>query len=135
MILIVCLDDNGGMLFNHRRQSRDRVLNQQILELTQGSKLWMSDYSAKLFAGTDAPQICVEQEFMQKAGSGEYCFLENGPAAPFADRIEKILAFRWNRVYPADQSFDVPLQQWHMEAAREFAGSSHEKITLEVYVK
>ena len=25
MILIVCVDDNKGMMFNHRRQSQDRV--------------------------------------------------------------------------------------------------------------
>ena len=25
MILIVCIDDNKGMMFNHRRQSQDRV--------------------------------------------------------------------------------------------------------------
>ena len=26
MILIVCIDDNKGMMFNHRRQSQDGVL-------------------------------------------------------------------------------------------------------------
>ena len=26
MIVIACLDDNGGMMFNHRRQSQDRML-------------------------------------------------------------------------------------------------------------
>ena len=27
MKLILCVDDKGGLAFNHRRQSRDRVLN------------------------------------------------------------------------------------------------------------
>ena len=30
MRVIVCVDDNGGMLFNHRRQSRDRVLCERV---------------------------------------------------------------------------------------------------------
>lgn len=33
MIVIACLDDNGGMMFNHRRQSQDSVLRAHIAEL------------------------------------------------------------------------------------------------------
>ena len=31
MTLIVCLDDNLGMMFNRRRQSRDRVLIAELM--------------------------------------------------------------------------------------------------------
>ena len=31
MIVIACLDDNGGMMFNHRRQSQDRVLRWSVV--------------------------------------------------------------------------------------------------------
>ena len=41
MKLIVCLDDNKGMMFNKRRQSRDRVLIENILELRKGEKLYI----------------------------------------------------------------------------------------------
>lgn len=41
MIVIVCLDDKGGMMFNHRRQSRDKSLCAQILRLTKHSILHM----------------------------------------------------------------------------------------------
>ncbi len=34
MILIVCVDDNKGMMFNHRRQSQDRVLRRHILDMS-----------------------------------------------------------------------------------------------------
>ena len=47
MILIVCVDDHNGMMFNHRRQSQDRVLRADILELTDGKKLWMNAYSLR----------------------------------------------------------------------------------------
>ena len=35
MNLIVCLDDNGGMMFGGRRQTRDRLVNRHILEMTK----------------------------------------------------------------------------------------------------
>ena len=37
MKLIVCMDDKNGMAFNHRRQSRDRVLAKRIMELTENA--------------------------------------------------------------------------------------------------
>ena len=49
MRLIVCLDDKNGMAFNHRRQSRDRIVTEKIEELAKGSVLRLSPYSAKLF--------------------------------------------------------------------------------------
>ena len=44
MQVIVCVDDGMGMLFNHRRQSRDRVLIQRILEITKGKQIFMNTY-------------------------------------------------------------------------------------------
>ena len=49
MKLIVCLDDNKGMMFNNRRQSRVRVLIENVLELCKGEKLYTNEYSSKLF--------------------------------------------------------------------------------------
>ena len=60
MIRIVCVDDHNGMMFNHRRQSQDRVLRADILELTGGKKLWMNAYSRKQFAESDAEKILGE---------------------------------------------------------------------------
>ena len=50
MIIISCVDDDMGMMFNHRRQSQDRVLRERVLEATKGKKLWMNHYSAKQFS-------------------------------------------------------------------------------------
>ena len=33
MIVMVCVDDKNGMMFNKRRQSQDRVLRQHMLVL------------------------------------------------------------------------------------------------------
>ena len=39
MTLIVCVDDNMGMLFNHRRQSKDVVVRERILKQAEGKHL------------------------------------------------------------------------------------------------
>ena len=49
--------------------------------------------------------------------------------------MQKIILYRWNRVYPADLYFDIDLKNWHIKESNDFAGSSHDKITEEVYVK
>ena len=135
MIVITCVDDNGGVLFNHRRQSSDRVVRQRILDICKGSKLWMSSYSAREFENTDAPEINVEDEFLSEAAKGEYCFVEGDDLKPYEKWIERIILIHWNRVYPADVYFDFPLNEhgWKRVSCEEFTGYSHDKITVETY--
>ncbi len=135
MYLIVCLDDNNGMQFHNRRQSRDRVVLEKILDMTEGGKLWMSADSARLFAGREAPQIQVAEDGLSVAGAGEYLFWEDGPVGMYQDRIERVYVFRWNRVYPADLHFDFMLPRENLKYQEDFSGFSHDKITLEVYEK
>ena len=135
MILTVCVDDRGGLLFNGRRQSQDRVLRERLLELTGGRPLWMSPYSAGQFAGQVAPNVTVDAACLDRAGPGEFCFAEEGGLAARAERVEGVVLCRWNRVYPADTYFDLPLEGWTLTERGEFAGSSHETITLEVYAR
>lgn len=133
MNVIVCLDDKNGMMFNGRRQSRDRVLYQRVADMTRGTRLWMSPYSAPLFPPEKVPQAAVSADFLAQAGVGEFCFVEDAPLTPCAEKLERVILFRWNRVYPADVRFDLPLEGWRRTETAEFAGSSHEKITMEVY--
>ncbi len=137
MILIVAVDEDKGMMFNRRRQSKDRALRERILSLAKGGKLWMNTYTRRQFPEDAQGEILVDEEFLEKAGPGDYCFLENIPAAPYEDRIEKIILFWWNRKYPSDTWFDIDLEGggWKLSETREFFGSSHEKITEEVYVR
>lgn len=129
MILIVCVDNKNGMMFNNRRQSRDRILIERIKSITAGKKLWMNAYSAPLFDGG----ICIDEDFQNKAAEGEFCFTEN--EKPLADKIERIILYKWNRDYPADMYFDLDLSGWRLIASKDFKGYSHEKITEEIYVK
>ena len=49
MIGIVCLDQKNGMYFNERRQSRDRYVIRDIVEMTKDAVLHINSYSVDLF--------------------------------------------------------------------------------------
>lgn len=133
MIIIICLDDQRGMMFNHRRQSSDRMVTERIQTLCQGKRLWMKPYSDKLYGSLDGIDISVEDDFLSLAGSGEFCLVETERLSPFAEKIEKILIYWWNRTYPADFYFDLDLSRYVMTGREELEGYSHEKILEETY--
>lgn len=123
MKLIVCLDDNNGMMFNNRRQSRDRVLIENVLELCKGEKLYTNEYSSKLFP-ENTVEICGNAE-------NGFCFAENFTIDE--EKIDELIIYKWNRVYPADAYFTISLENWNLIETVDFEGSSHEKITREIY--
>lgn len=136
MKIIVCLDDRNGMLFNNRRQSTDRVLNEKIVELTCESTLWLHPFSQRLFEGM-SDNICIDERYLELAGQGEFCFIETVDVMPDTKSIEQIIVFRWNRVYPADVRFPAQLLDRfrRKDEILTFPGSSHDKISMEVYSK
>lgn len=136
MNLIVCIDDKNGMAFHQRRQSMDRMLRENIMQLCGDKPLWMDAYSARQFADRPAEILLREDAAcLEKAEPGEYCFVETVDPAPYAGCVEKLILYKWNRHYPADLYFTISLSDWKLEQQTEFAGSSHEKITREVYGK
>lgn len=134
MILIACVDDNLGMAFNRRRQSQDRELRRRLLERTGDSPIWMRPYSARQFDGAE-DRVRADEDFLTKAGPGAFCFVELDSPAPWADRIEQVMLYRWNRSYPSDLRFDLNLEGWRFESRTEFPGFSHEQITEEIYTR
>ena len=50
MTVIVCLDNANGMMFNHRRQSRDANVVKDILKTINGASLLIAPYSESLFS-------------------------------------------------------------------------------------
>ena len=128
MKLIVCIDDKNGMLFNKRRQSRDKILIENVLELCKGEKLYTNDYSATLFPENS---VAVRENF--DAVEKGFVFAENFMVDE--DKIQEIIIYKWNRVYPADTFFNISLDNWNLTETVEFVGSSHEKITRERYVR
>lgn len=134
MIAAVCIGERDGMLFNHRRVSRDRAQQENLLAFCGAGRLWMNGYSAPLFDWA-AERVTVDEDFLRKAEPGEVCFVENRPLAPLAGQVEAVVLYRWNRAYPADVRLDLDLSDFMLAERTEFPGVSHEKITREVYRK
>lgn len=137
MIVIACLDDNGGMMFNRRRQSQDRTLRERIVEMSCNASLWMNHYSASQFDAANIPHLNIDDAFLREAVDGDFCFVEDALLAPYERWIEKLIIFKWNRTYPADQYFDLALTPdcWKLNEVTKFEGHSHDLITMEVYTK
>ena len=131
MQVIITVENRNGMLFNHRRVSRDQKISERILAYCKEKRLWMNPYSAKLFENN--PQIRVSETFLEQKDA--ICFVEDQDVTPYLPEIDTIILFHWNRDYPADFFFTVDLSEWNRIHQEEFAGKSHEKITMEVYKK
>ena len=137
MRIVVCLDEHDGMLFNRRRQSKDSAVRQHMLDMCADSVLWMNRYSAAQFSEEDMGKdiIIAVENFLDKAGPNDYCFLENKDISAYADQVKQVIVYRWNRAYPRDMTFPTKLfsRKWKLVSREDFPGNSHERITQEVY--
>ena len=140
MKIILCVDDNMGMLFNNRRQSRDRKVVEDVFYMTD--RVWIHPFSEILFqkelqtiAGNEGKRMIVDEDFLKKAMVGEYCFVENQELMLYSNDIQQIVLYCWNRKYPSDFKLDLDLSKWEPVEITEFIGNSHEKITKIVYEK
>lgn len=133
MIVITPADNALGVGFNHRRQSRDRILNQKTLEISAGNPLWLHPNSVFLFP--DNEWICIDDDPLDQAEEQDYCFAEAQNLAPWKDKIEQLILMRWNRDYPADTYLGLDLKHdFELTGSEEFAGFSHDVITMETYM-
>lgn len=139
MKIIVCLDDYGGMLFNSRRQSRDRVLIDDVMSDIGVEKLYILGFSESLFSAYEGRYEVVD-DFSKLANSAEsaencVCFVENVSVAKLLEKISAVTVYYWNRVYPRDFVFDINLEKegFSLKSTHEFEGYSHENIKKEVY--
>ena len=134
MKIIVCLDDNDGMLFNYRRQSMDIVLRQRVCQITNGHTLWMNTYSAGQFSDF-SEEIAVDEDFLEKALEDDYCFIEDADISSYVSKVNTVIIYRWNRNYPQDTRFPISLfsNKWRLSNTYDFIGHSHNRITEEVY--
>ena len=119
MILMACVDGRNGMAFNCRRQSRDRAVRADLLAEVGEACLWVSGATARQFPAEEQSRLCVDESFLEKAGPGEPCFVEDRSVAPFAGRVERVV---------------LSLEGWTLARREEFPGFSHEIITKEVYI-
>lgn len=135
MNIIICLDDNNGMMFNKRRQSQDRILRADLKEFIKDKDLYMNNYSYKLYKDIDNGNIKVSENFLEQCTENDFCLVEDKLLNNYINKINNIIIYKWNRIYPSDLYFDINLisNSWELLETKEFQGSSHEKITRIIY--
>lgn len=92
MSIIVVVDDNYGMMFNHRRQSKDHFLSSKILEISQYTFLRMAPYSKELF-DVLPDNVVVSESFLDKAAAGDICFVEDRALLPYVKKLTQFTYF------------------------------------------
>lgn len=137
MELIVCVDDNFGMMFNKRRQSSDIEVTKAIINLCKNKILYIDSYSKKLFDEIGYRDYNILEDTNLIFPKNSCCFSEKAVPCFVKNQVKKIVLFKWNRIYPADLHFDIDLKNdnWKLISSEEFKGHSHEKINMEVYEK
>ncbi len=132
MKIIICLDNNNGLMFNNRRQSKDSKVIENIFETIGSANLYINDFSADIFADRNVIKC---NDFLEKCQKDDYCFVENTDFEKYIDKINTIIIYRWNRSYPFDKKLNTGfLISFHLENSTDFAGTSHGKITREEYL-
>ncbi len=132
MIAVICLDDNNGMLFNNRRQSRDKEVICDLIEYSGSKKILINEFSKSLFADYEN-NILISDTFLTDAEENDICFVENVDLNEYKDKINTLIIYKWNRVYPADFYFNLNLSSYKLIETKDFKGNSHDKITREIY--
>lgn len=138
MYFIFCIDDKDGLLFNKRRQSSDKVLTRNVVDLAAGTLIRMAPCSAGLFKDYPDANITISKYPERDALKGEFCFMERNLAeTPDLNQVEGIILYCWNRLYPADTILNRAMFRETFKHAPEniieFPGDSHEKIRREIY--
>ncbi len=131
MNIAICIDKSGGILFGGRRLSQDSALRMKLIEIVSDDNLLMNEYSAKQFEANE--KIKIYEDFLSEANENDICFIENVEVP--MDKVSEIYLFNWNRNYPADTYFEFEPKGLGFKRIKkeDFVGSSHKKITLEVY--
>ena len=129
MTLYICLDDRNGLRFNKRRQSRDAALLEDIRSRLSGNLL-ITPFSEKLIQEAGIPYVLPPEP-------AEDFFCEDIPGPEILERCSTVVIYRWNRHYPSDVRWEPDLEErgFVLQETADFPGTSHEKITREVYVR
>lgn len=129
MTLYLCLDDRNGLQFNHRRQSRDSAVLEDIRSQLTGNLL-IDPFSEKLIREAEIPYVLPPET------ASDY-FVEDVPPEEILAQTTKLVIYRWNRHYPSDVTWkpDLAAMGFALEETTDFPGTSHENITREVYVR
>ena len=112
--------------FKEANTEQQRTLWETIIcslaEMTEGEYVLVRGNRVMYYEIIDRLNEIISRSYLSE------CF------APYEERTERIILYKWNRRYPADLVFGVNLNNgWRLIAAEDFQGNSHEKITEEIY--
>lgn len=138
----LCLDDRNGLSFNGRRESRDKRVIEDIVKEVKSSKkrLLIENYSLELFEDygfTKEIELRIVEAFDESMG----LMLEEADVftelwSPEGKGFDEYIIYRWNREYPYDKTFEEKLEEkFKLIETVDFVGTSHEKITKEIWKK
>ena len=133
MTLIFCVDNNFGLMFNKRRQSRDSAVLEDIKNNFGSEKICISAYSEKLFNEADVDYLlCVD--FAECDG---VCFVEDKYSPDLFNLADEVILYHWGKIYPADTKLDYELLGAYFALAETsvFKGTSHNEIKKERYTR
>lgn len=145
MILVVCVDDGMGMMFNKRRQSKDAYVRKDMLAMVpEDKKLFVTPYTAKQFLPEEQERLGVlaedalvgtalEQDVLPEAG--DFFFAEDTEINGLEEETEQVVLYRWMRAYPSDVKFTFDLSGYEMVSCEDFVGNSHPEMKKEIYRK
>ena len=128
MKLIICVDNNNGILFNGRRVSKDKNVISDIQEMIRGSNLICSQYSSEIFYESGIENLIVCDKEINELIEDGYYFAENILPNNIL-KFEEIIIYKWNREYPSDLKFEFDLKDYFEINNVDFVGNSHERIT------
>lgn len=143
MTAAVCTDKGKGIMFGGKRQSRDSAVYERIIEKvnSRSSTLFLSPYSEPLFSEVPGymdlkknGRINVSPDFPDKASGNDICFFEDILPGKYSSKIDQLIIYNWNRKYPSDKKIDLDMKRFKKISETEFKGSSHDKITEQIYV-
>lgn len=134
MNIIVCVEDNNGMMFNKRRVSQDVEVRNDIYKNLYGKTLIMNSYSFKMFEKDGSNANIKVDENLPIDDNMNFQFIENVKLSKFEQKIDNLVVYYWNRKYPNDFKFDIDISKWKLVSEVEFIGKSHEKITKKVFI-
>ncbi len=131
MTLIFCVDNNFGLMFNKRRQSRDSAVLEDIKNCFAGEKICISSYSEKLFNEAGIDYILCD-DFSK---CDNVCFVEDKYSPDLFNLADEVILYHWGKVYPADSNLDIDLLNTNFTLYETdiLTGTSHNEIKKEVY--
>lgn len=130
MTLILTVENSLGLSFNNRRLSKDEEIIKNISKLCQNNKLYLDEYSKKLFKYKNVKIVKLYNTNFQK---DDYVFCEREIPKNLSSP-KKLILYKFNRDYPFDNAIDIDLTNFKLIDTFDFKGKSHEKITREIYI-